>query len=425
MAALSVVIAMSMVTFACLATPALAAEKVVHVFAGGKEPTGSAPRAGLRADAAGALYGVASSGGEHHCGTAFRLNRPAAGSARWTTEVLYSFECRTGTEPESALLMDASGALYGTTRYGGVAGNGTIYRLSQPGAGAATWTHAVLWSFSGYPDGEMPTGDLLADGDGGFFGTTLIGGAGGKGTVYHLIPVGGGAYTLSTLFSFGGSETKSGNPQGGVIAGRGGVLYGTESGYAPSGGIYGTVFALAPPPRAGGRWTYTRLHGFIPNVDGATPTGALLADGDGDLYGTTSRSGCPTCNGTVFKLIPPAAGSIAWTENLLHVFSDKGDGQIPFAGLIRSAGGSLLGTTVRGPGANGLGTVFRLTPLPGGATVWTETVLHAFAGGKDGTFPEAPLARDIGGGLFGTTVGGGDSGCTGYGGCGTVFKVQQ
>jgi uncharacterized repeat protein (TIGR03803 family) len=140
----------------------------------------------------------------------------------------------------------------------------------------------------------------------------------------------------------------------------------------------------------------------------------LIIDGSGNLYGTTVSGGISvSCCGTVFQLAPNG------TETVLHVFGESdGDGIAPYAGLIADADGNLYGTTFKGGGEIDAGTVFKLAPNG------TETVLHTFTGGSDGYGPyTGALLMDNAGDLYGTTYAGGSTGCHTHEGCGTVFKL--
>jgi uncharacterized repeat protein (TIGR03803 family) len=169
------------------------------------------------------------------------------------------------------------------------------------------------------------------------------------------------------------------------------------------------------------------LHSFTGVAgDGAFPQAALIADESGALYGTTS-SGGNHVGGIVFKLTPPGRGQTVWTETVLHSFTGMpGDGENPRGALIADEG-ALYGTTVLGGSSScsglGCGTVFKLTPPAEGQTAWTETVLYSFKGGNDGANPSASLIADESGALYGTTeLGGSGTSCFGSG-CGTVFKL--
>jgi len=207
------------------------------------------------------------------------------------------------------------------------------------------------------------------------------------------------------VHSFQGSPNDGANPQAGLID-VGGTLYGTTN----SGGAHGsgTVFKVTT---AG---VVTMLHSFGHGHDGAYPQAGLI-NVEGTLYGTTSSGGAHG-SGTVFSI---TTGGV---EAVLHSFGHGHDGAYPQANLI-NVGGTLYGTTAEGgtgkcsngESITGCGTVFKVT------TAGVETALYSFRGGNDGANPLAGLI-DVGGTLYGTTVGGGTNGCGG-GGCGTVFKV--
>ncbi|HEY3778975.1 MAG TPA: choice-of-anchor tandem repeat GloVer-containing protein [Rhizomicrobium sp.] len=313
--------------------------------------------------------------------------------------VLYSFGGKSGDgyNPTGRLLRDAGGNLYGATFNGGTGvcdqtNCGTVYRLAPDG------TETVLHSFAGpYGDGGEPYGaGPIADRKGNLYGTTYEGGTHNFGAIYKLAPK--GKETL--LYSFTGTDD-GGAPMGGLVR-SGGNLYGTTIG----GGAYreGTVFKLA---RDG---TESVLHSFGSGSDGVAPyQGGLVADNAGNLYGTTSTGGAYGGGGTVFRVAPDG------TEMVLYSFTGYSDGLGPYSGVILDKQGNIYGTTVLGGGTgcgeNGCGTVFKLAPDG------TETVLHAFTGGSDGSQPIGDLVIDKEGNLYGTT----DSGGAGYEG--VVFKL--
>jgi uncharacterized repeat protein (TIGR03803 family) len=202
-----------------------------------------------------------------------------------------------------------------------------------------------------------------------------------------------------------------------------GNFYGTTQ----NGGAYGYGTAFEFSPHAGGGWTEKILHNFNNNgKDGYAPIAGLTFDAAGNLYGTTSQGGLHYA-GTVFKLVPHAAGN--WTETILHSFGAATDGYGPdYSGLVIDSAGNLYGTTVNGGigtgcGSFGCGTVFELTPTSSGS--WTEAILHSFSNnGTDGELPEAGLTLDAVGNLYGTTFQGGAGLCTGGSvGCGTAFEL--
>jgi uncharacterized repeat protein (TIGR03803 family) len=343
---------------------------------------------------------------------------------------------------DASLIQDAQGVLYGVTYLGGITGGqagngyGTFYKLTPPAAGQSIWTHSVLYTFKGGVYGENPNSGLIADTQGTLYGTTQNGGAaGGCGTVYKLVPPASGQTTWqhTVIYSFiysniGNGKDDSCQPLGGVILDAQGALYGTTD----TGGGWGagTVYKLTPPAPGKTTWAETILYRFCkvsPCPDGATPQAGLVFDAQGALYGTTVGGGIAGPSGEsaglVFKLTPNSSKTV-WTESVLYSFLSNGpkDGTQPHAGLTFDSQGALYGTTASG-GTKVNGTVFKLTPAAGGA--WTETVLYNF-GSKtnysDGADPYSGLIIDKQNALYGTTI----SGAVGPDeGTGTVFKVTQ
>jgi uncharacterized repeat protein (TIGR03803 family) len=161
------------------------------------------------------------------------------------------------------------------------------------------------------------------------------------------------------LYSFTG-KTDGEFPTGGVIFDAAGNLYGATSmgGAAPDG--VGTVFELSPNP--GGTWTETVLYSFRGSQDGSNPDSPITFDKAGNLYGETETGGSDECSrlgcGVVFELSPTGGGS--WTETIAHRFKGT-DGSYPWQGLVFDAAGNLYGTTQFG-GVSDNGTVFELKP---------------------------------------------------------------
>jgi uncharacterized repeat protein (TIGR03803 family) len=204
-------------------------------------------------------------------------------------------------------------------------------------------------------------------------------------------------------------------PSSSLIADREGNLYGTTFGDGTDtcySGL-GGVFKLTPI--ANGSRTLTVLHEFS-GLDGANPFSGLVFDRSGNLYGTTYLGG-ESGYGTVFKLSPDANGM--WTETVLHSFQGYPDGANPYAGVTFDASGKNLYGTAWDGGEYGCGNVFRLAPDVNGH--WTETVLHSFDC-KDGWIPYAGVVLDGEGNLYGATPSGDSSYCDGNG-CGSVFKL--
>jgi uncharacterized repeat protein (TIGR03803 family) len=204
------------------------------------------------------------------------------------------------------------------------------------------------------------------------------------------------AQTERVIYNFTGGSDGAG-PDGGVIIDAKGNLYGTTEGGGAN--FDGTVFELTP--NSDGTWTEKVLHTFFFNgTDGAFPYSGLTFDSNGNLYGTTFQGGTAG-EGTIFKLSPGSNGT--WNEQILYNFS--GCFCVTWGNLAVDSSGNLYGT-IYGGGAYGFGTVFELSPGSSGA--WTETILHSFSGGKDGSGPLGEkLALDAAGNLYGLATGGG------------------
>ena len=144
----------------------------------------------------------------------------------------------------------------------------------------------------------------------------------------------------------------------------------------------GTVYELSPPPGGGTPWTNTVLYSFCPQgppcADGNSPQSGVIRDAHGNLYGTTEVGGSRFNEGTVFELSPPPGGNGPWTETVLYEFCANDnciDGNQPLGGLTLDSHGNLYGTTTAG-GPHGQGVVFELSPNGGGQ--WTYTILYGF-----------------------------------------------
>src|SRR5215467_9688355 len=200
-----------------------------------------------------------------------------------TYKLLYSFHKTDGEEPEAGLILDASGNLYGTTYLGGASGFGTVFKLDPAG------NETVLHSFDGPVEGASPLGGLVMDAVGNLYGTTFVYGSGGYGTVFRV----GKNGKVKVLHSFSGFPDGR-NPTGDLIMDPSGNLYGITlqggasgiSGCADAGSSgCGTVFEMK---RDGSE---VILHSFTGPPDGTNPQGGLLRDANGNLYGTTYVGG--------------------------------------------------------------------------------------------------------------------------------------
>jgi uncharacterized repeat protein (TIGR03803 family) len=355
----------------------------------------------------------------------------------WAGEtVLHSFPGgANGSAPAGILAMDSAGNLYGATNQGGLNGAcsgescGIVYELSPASGGG--WTETVLYSFLGTTDGANPNSGVILDSAGNLYGTTLWGGdtncsSVGCGTVYELVRGSGGSWTEKILYEFTG-ESDGGNPLGGLVFDSRGNLYGTTSAWGDLGGCEnngcGAVFELSPA--SGGTWTETTLHTFSHLVgDGNAPSASLTIGGLGVIYGTTPLGGlypnyCPEGCGTVFGLTPVAGGSFRY--GVIYQFGATAtDAQNPGGGVILLER-KIYGTTANG-GSVGAGTFWELS---GGSRGWTETILHSFLGGTDGQSPTATMVVGPAGTIYGTTENGGNTTACTSGGCGIIFRVKN
>ena len=376
------VVAASLV-FTLGAAVAASCETVLHSFLGGTD--GSYPAAGV-IDQAGNIYGTTRYGGANGFGTVFKLTQSGG---VWTETVIYNFAGgNDGDSPAASLVMDAGGNLYGTTRLGGPANAGTVFELLPAGS---SWTEKVLYAFTGGSDGGSPQAAVTLRGNA-LYGTTPGGGAKGNGNVFELKQV-NGTWEERVLYSFAGGNNDGAYAYCQPVFDKLGNMYGTTASGGPN--QEGTVFELQP---TGKNWTETILHFFTGNSDGANVDDGVIMDSAGNLYGLT-LSGGQYSSGTAYEMINSNG---TWTEQVLYSFTGGLDGGFPSAGLAIDKSGNLFGTAFNG-GTNGFGTVFELTPSAG---TWTETVLYTFTGGNDGALPlSTPLVK--GTHLLGTTVEGG------------------
>jgi uncharacterized repeat protein (TIGR03803 family) len=207
-------------------------ETVLHTFIGGTD--GSEPASGLVGDNSGNLYGTTTHGGALDNGTIFKVDSTGKET------VLYSFcnlsGCTDGSAPIGGLVRDGAGNLYGTTFGGGLNDGGTVYKLDASG------NESVLYNFCSQPscaDGVQPESGLVRDNDGNLYGTTLLGGASFQGTVFKV----DSTSKETVLYGFTGS-TDGQQPYAGVIRDSAGNLYGTTP-YGGAYGA-GTVFKITP-----------------------------------------------------------------------------------------------------------------------------------------------------------------------------------
>jgi uncharacterized repeat protein (TIGR03803 family) len=292
----------------------------------------------------------------------------------------------------------------------------------------------LLYSFDA-TDGAYPIYSVLAQ-SANLYGTTLFGGNGGWGVVFQLSQGTDGGWGENVMHAFPAFAADGMYPTSGLVADSHGNLYGMTS-FGGSGGNAGcatpygcgTIFMIRTNSE-----TYKILHNFgDTKEDGYFPQGYLTIHPKGALYGTTGAGGSATTAcasftgpgtegcGTVFKLTPQKIkGKPHWAYSVLYGFNGADGGEPSAGGLTFDTAGALYGTTEFGGsgnacGSTGCGTVFKLV-LVGTAT--TLTVLHSF-NAADGENPNGVIFGANGAGpLYGTTSEGGN-------GMDTVFALTQ
>lgn len=375
-------------------------ETILHSFGDGSLLNdGNAPSANLVQGSDGNFYSTTSGGGSASHGTVFRI------SPQGQVTILHSFTGVDngapfdGANPQAALIQSINGNFYGTTRSGGSANSGTLFKMTPQGQ----LKIAHQFPDEGMTnDGALPTAGLIQTSDGTFYGTASSGGLASLGVVFKLTPQG----QVLILHSFGDVTVNNDGtvPNAALVQGSDGTFYGTTS----SGGSanHGVVFKMTAQGQV------TTLHSFgdgsVAN-DGSGPNTGLIQGSDGNFYGTTSSGGSAN-HGAIFKITP--SGQLT----ILHNFGDAtvaNDGAGPNIHLIQGSDGNFYGTTGNGGSAN-LGVVFFMTPQG------QLTISHSFGDGSvphDGTNPNAGLLQDSSGNFYGTATSGGSAGQ------GTVFKL--
>lgn len=384
--------------------------KVLHSF--GASGDGQWALGGLVFDGHGNLYGVTEIGpsgngclGDSGCGTVYQLK--PNGDGTWAESVIHAFNGSDAAFPFASPSFDSQGNLVGTAN--GHAGAGTfpdvVYQLSPASDG--TWTESILYQFPGSQD--YGPGAVTFDPAGNVYGVTDFGGMNDTGFVFRLNRVSGWQEQILLLFDGHYPYLSGLSPQGAITLDGDGNLYGATI----LGGAYdcGVVYKLANQGSIS--WKETVLHDFACGADGYYPIGATFGP-DGSLYAVTQVGGvlgtaqCFFGCGTVFKLTPNSDGT--WTKTTLYAFrGGSSDGAFPVNRLVFDQAGNIYSTTGNGGnnscGSSGCGTVFKLTPSGGGQ--WTESILHFFTGGLDGSGPISTMAIDGAGNLYGATYRGG------------------
>jgi uncharacterized repeat protein (TIGR03803 family) len=351
-------------------------------------------------------YGTTFGGGEYGFGTVFTTTPKLA-----SEKTIYSFcpgvkaNCKDGANPTAGLYLAPDLNFYGTTLLGGLYGGGTVFKMNSSGK------LTPIYSFCAKPncaDGENPQAGIARAGSTGLlYGTTFGGGANGGGTIFQLDSTSG---TLTPMIYSFCALPNCMDGQGPVVtlveSGRGGnYLYGTTTGGGANG--LGTIFKITPSG------TLTTLYSFG-GTDGQYPWG-LVVGADENFYGTTEIGGAFN-SGTIFEW-NPSGGSNGGFSKEYDFCSDTGclNGGFPLAGFILASDLNLYGTT-SAYGTYGQGTIFQFNPnTPGVVTMEYSFCIQT--GCPDGLGPNI-LTQATDGLFFGTTFGGGASGD------GTIFSLN-
>ncbi|MDB6151943.1 MAG: 3-carboxymuconate cyclase, partial [Chthoniobacteraceae bacterium] len=362
------------------------------------ELPGSVASSALTPAGDGNLYGVTESGGPEGAGTLFKV---VPGQKVTSVSFTGMTGAIPGIQPQHSLTVGLDGNLYGTTRLGGPAGVGSIFRVALS-TGAVTQI-ATFTGNSGALPGFFPKTSLAVGGDGFFYGTADT--ADGIGLIFKVNTAG----VASRVALFTGN---SGPLQGmgrftsdRLTADGNGNLYGASE----QGGLngLGTIFKITPGAGAKSIASFTGATGALP---GAYPyTGAyLVRASNGFLYGTTQQGGAKN-SGTIFRV------SLEDTATTVASFTDSSGallGATPRSPLTEAPDGTLYGTVRDGLGA---GSIYRVS---GGTTVSIVGVLTGRGGDIPGNTLETPLVVGPTGDVFGITQFGGVANT------GTMFRIN-
>jgi uncharacterized repeat protein (TIGR03803 family) len=358
--------------------------EIVHSFSstgsGGRTP--SAP---LFEAADGSIYGTTPNGGAGDAGVVFQL---------WPDRSFVARDLQgntTGKNSYGGLVQLADGTLYGTTISGGASSSGTFFAITPSGTFVTYDLPKVQTpGFGLFPAPGPSAGPVLAA-DGNLYvavpGSRFVSNSFHLGGIARMTPQG----VLTKTFAAHGDQLNAPNSQ--LVAGPGGDLYGTATGF--NSGLGWSAFRFRPST---GQWDV--LHTFA--TDEGLPTALVLAP-DGNLYGAATRA---SVTAALFRMTP--SGSLT----VLHQFQTATEGAQPTAPPVVGGDGYLYGAMSRG-GALDAGTIFRISPA--GAF----EVIHTFTGGDDGGQPLGALMQATDGSFYGTaSIGGPDGG-------GVVFRIKS
>lgn len=324
-----------------------------------------------------------------------------------------SFTKRNAGYPNAGVARDGD-VLYGTVSYDTLNYAGGIFKINKSKKILPLY---LFCSQRFCADGQAPQYGVVQRSQY-LYGTALQGGKYQAGTVFKFDLTTGGLTVLHHFCAGGGICTDGAYPTGGLVPDSEGNLYGTTQGGGAAKYCGSGQYPCGTVFKIDSSGKFHSLYSFKgpDNGDGVRPYATPIFDRKGNLYGATLQGGGSGCGGDgcgIIYKIDPSGN-----ETVLYSF--KGgptDGALPAYGLVLSHD-SLYSATVQG-GASDAGTVFKVD-MDG-----TETLLHEFTGGSDGYAPEDGLIKGRDGNLYGMTQYGGNLDCPTEPqiGCGVVYRI--
>jgi uncharacterized repeat protein (TIGR03803 family) len=331
----------------------------------------------LVSDGAGNFYGTTYSGGTFQKGTVYKITSTGSYSLLYTFGNGYDSDTSSRRFPSGALVSDGAGNFYGMTSRGGIQDEGTLFKITATG----NYTEILPNLLPIYPSGA-----LAIDSNGNLYGAST----GGPNPHPLGVPISGKIFKIT--FDSSGYPTPPQilcDPISAQLVSDGmGGFYGATSGGGGNG--KGAIFKLTNTPAC------QTIYSFNGGSDGAFPAGPLSSNGAGNLYGVTSTGGISN-GGVIFK--------ITNTGSYSHIYSFPPSSGSSISADLNSApvidgAGNLYGTTRTG-GASNKGSIFKID------NVGNYSLLHSFSGGSDGANPYGQLTSDGSGNLYGVTTKGG------------------
>ncbi|MGD0416243.1 MAG: choice-of-anchor tandem repeat GloVer-containing protein [Terriglobales bacterium] len=339
-------------------------ETVLYSFTGGAD--GANPQGGLATDGAGDFYGTTYAGGEDNdqCGTLFEINSGLQFSVLHTFDDMWKWDgyLLDACAPQADVKY-SGGNIWGTTEYGG--------GVSEHGAAFALFSDGIyrIWALQG-SNGAFPFGGLVTFGENNWaYGTSSYAARRDGGNVFETVY----DAEVRIVHPFKCSGKYGCSPAGDLATqvNENGVwvMYGANMGGGSSN--QGTIYQLTQKPDTYwpyDEWTVSLLHSFS-GSEGTYPYGGVVLGPTGAIYGTTYQGGTEN-SGTVFQLTPVANNK--WSLTVLYSFSGGTDGNAPTGSVVLDNAGNLYGTTNYG-GAYGQGVVYEVTTAAATTTTLTSS----------------------------------------------------